>query len=194
MSLAIVSPHLDDAAFSVGEHMLRRSDVTVVCPLAGVPEDDAGCRKYETLHAEHIEAMRQARAHVRNGPFFDDCYPPLDGAALTEWLADALRGFDEVWLPVGIHHPDHIRVSDCSLVVLSASARLVFYEELPYRVLYPVATAKRFRSLVSRRSHQFCAAADDIAGKSALVRAYASQHGGDVLRCCLAPERLWCVR
>lgn len=186
MRVAVISPHLDDAVFSVAEHMLSRPDwqFEIVCPFAGVPDDDAGRAKYETLLAEHQAVIDATGWSKRNGPFLDDVY----GAAahdVVDWLNDVLPGqFSEWWAPVGIHHPDHKIIRQIIGHMGRPTEGLSWYEELPYRVLYPAEFGMHSRELVGYDPSM-------LERKKELCRMYASQIGPDIERCLYVPERLW---
>lgn len=206
MRIAVVSPHLDDACFSVAEHMLSRpdDDFTIVCPIGGVPRFGHHEEKYLRLLSEHRDVCERTGWKACNGLFYDDAAvedaiigrltgpPGLSWTVLlNEWLAKALDGYDEWWVPCGIHHPDHVAVNRAIGTLVNRwgrHQRFRMYEELPYRVLYPgmriPAGLTGFGPAVGD-PHEL------LAAKQRLCRLYASQIGPDIERCLYAPERLW---
>lgn len=189
----VISPHLDDAVFSVGEHLTDGIPTTIACPLAGVPDDRAGATKYRTLLAEHADACQALGVSRLNGPFLDDVYPGCDHQALAAWCADVTESASEVWCPVGIWHRDHITVALFTVRALRAARprpRVVFYEELPYRVLYPELVARHLPRGFGRLrlgGRQLA-----LGTKRRAVGCYRSQIQGDEIRRCLfVPERIW---
>ena len=185
MRVAVISPHLDDAVFSVAEHMLSRPDwhFTIITPFAAAPE---GNEKYATLRAEHAAVCAAGGWTEVNGPFFDDGFDiPPDVKSLQLWLALAIGpSVDEVWAPVGIHHPDHRTARLALAEVGGGTSQMWLYEELPYRVLYPAEFGLRARQLVGYDPSM-------LERKKELCRMYASQIGPDIERCLYVPERLW---
>jgi LmbE family N-acetylglucosaminyl deacetylase len=174
--IAVISPHLDDGVFSLGDFM-QGKDVTIICPFAGIPKDDWGREKYETLHREHQDAC--AILGIRycfNGPFLDDVYPGLDHEALYEWLKESTMTFDIVLVPLGIRHYDHIATRKAMDRI---DVDKIYYSDLPYAVDYPA-----YYSDLTKKMKRYSL-------KEQAVKAYASQAGGTVPERCLTEEKLW---
>jgi LmbE family N-acetylglucosaminyl deacetylase len=189
----IVSPHLDDAVFSVGEHLANAQPTSIVCPFAGIPTDPAGAYKYRTLHAEHDRACSLLGVRRVNGPWLDDVYPERDLTGLERWLSIRTRTASEVWIPLGVHHPDHLMISD--LMANLSRRALVVYEEAPYRVLYPELAQDRLAKLGAGRVLEARGQHPALDVKRAAVGCYASQLRSDVVeRCVYVPERTWTCR
>jgi LmbE family N-acetylglucosaminyl deacetylase len=187
--IGVVSPHLDDAVFSVAEHMIGHDPVTIICPFGGVPEDEAGRTKYLTLLTEHADVCNAFGWGSSVGPFLDDVYIETRSIRLLdEWLSQTLKGFDEVWFPFGIHHPDHRLVAKaCRSFWNGDGIGVCVYEELPYRVLYPdLSPMHTIGELLGYTPR--------LEQKKAACRTYASQINDDIERCLYVPERLWRVR
>ncbi len=182
MRVAVISPHLDDAVFSVAEHMLSRPDwdFTIITPFAAAPE---GNEKYATLRAEHSAVCAAGGWTEVNGPFFDDAFATrTDISTLRLWLQLATPpDVEAVWMPVGIHHPDHRSVRAATR---NDGTPFWLYEELPYRVLYPREFGLQARKMVGYDPSM-------LERKKELCRMYASQIGPDIERCLYVPERLW---
>ncbi len=189
MNVAVISPHLDDAVFSVAEHMLSHPDwkFTIITPCAGIPPDATGEAKYLRLLAEHDEVCEAGGWNYVNGPFLDDVYGPDNLNGLGVWLRRVLRHgpsdqYDEWWVPMGIHHPDHLEVRRVAGRIGRPTARFLEYEELPYRVLYPPSRGRD--GLIGYDPSM-------LERKRELCRMYASQIGPEIERCLYVPERLW---
>lgn len=188
----VISPHLDDAIFSVGEQ-LAGAPATIACPFAGIPNDRAGRQKYLTLRREHTRACRTLSLDRFDGPFLDDVYPTRNLSALRGWFKAAVHQAGEVWVPLGIHHPDHILLAALALDVLQGRP-FVLYEELPYRVLYPEATATALACIRLRRTLHPRGTRAALGAKRSAVESYRSQLRGDeAARCLYVPERTWWV-
>ena len=118
--LVIISPHLDDAAFSCGS-LLAAASITVQTIVVNVHGGD-GVRHREDRFACRI---------LKTSPVYLDL---ADGTPASEIRAQlvSLPEVGDVWIgPFGIRHPEHIEVA-------KACEGLVdyVYEELPYRVLW----------------------------------------------------------
>lgn len=186
----IVSPHTDDAIFSLGDMISKGmlGEVTILSPFAGIPGDEAGRNKHITLRQEHGQACRVIGAKLINGDFLDDVYPAPDMAALTEWLEINCQGYDQVLIPLGIHHPDHIRIR--SLFITHFICSFGFYEELPYRMLYPYICNELEEKYAGKRDLVFSSGTTE--GKKQAVECYASQIiGGKILEQLYVQERIW---
>lgn len=194
--LVVVSPHLDDALFSVAEHLASESDVVIATAMGAVPDDPAGVAKMERLHREHATAVAQIGARRFDGPFLDDCYPAPDPAGLDVWFDAVVAMADRLWIPAGVHHPDHLLCSNAAVAAWDRAGRpvpIAVYEELPYRVLYPAVTTARLAILTDRIGPLALTGypSTNLAAKRDLVGCYVSQVGEDVARCLYVPERLW---
>lgn len=191
MKTAIISPHTDDAIFSLGSLLSSPhnwGDVTVVSPFAGIPGDEAGRKKHITLRSEHEKACQILNLNIINGDFFDDVYGKQDERSVRGWFSKVLikERFDHILIPLGIHHPDHELVRDIFLVNFKFTG---FYVELPYRVLYPeiedmlsdkVSFMKRLKTIQHNPI------------KEKAVETYVSQTlGGEVIKQLYVEERLW---
>jgi LmbE family N-acetylglucosaminyl deacetylase len=191
VKITVLSPHVDDAVFSLAESMLTwiedGHEVTVLSVFAGIPwHDEEGRRKHTVLGNEHKRAMeRLGAAHVELD-FLDDVYRPRP-APSDVWAAMAPHtdGSDVVVMPSGIHHPDHKLVTGVGVVVAPTEAKWWAYDEIPYYVHYPLeATAGQLYRRVGYRSH--------YQEKSRLIHEYRSQLNDDLARCLFVPERVWC--
>ena len=148
MKTAILSPHTDDAIFSLGDYMQSLDDVTIVTPFAGIPSDPTGMKKHITLRKEHESACDLLDVDYINGQFLDDVYTPRPEAEhVIAWLEPILAKFDTIIAPIGIHHPDHIFLRNLLMEKFKIHR---FYAELPYAVLYPDEVRKlKFLARVS---------------------------------------------
>lgn len=195
MKIAVISPHLDDAVFSVAEHMLSRPDdqFCIVTPCGGIDgPDDAYRAKYLRLHREHRDVLMATGWGATDGAFLDDAAGPDGLRNVQSWLEHVLQEggrdlFDEWWVPFGIHHPDHIAVHAACARIGRPSARYVLYEELPYRVLYPPMILPPIALQGEMDGYD----PSMLERKRELCRLYVSQIGPEVERCLYVPERLW---
>lgn len=195
MSLGILSPHLDDAAFSLAEHLRPRPGAVIICPFGGIPTDHAGQRKYNRLHHEHEIACKILEAIPVSGKWLDDVYHDTrDLSDMQEWLLRTIKewGITDLWSPLGIHHVDHKITADAGLLLASnLDIGYCVYEELPYRVLYP-EQACPLRAQVE--TAELLGAPHHLKFKRTVCQVYSSQMGEDIERSLFVPERLWRVR
>lgn len=144
MTVAVLSPHLDDAVLSAFSALPAR--VVNVCtglpPAGAVTSWDRICGATDSrAHMEErLEEDGAALALVGSEPvalgFLDVQYRtgPLDHGALRSAIEEAVGDALEVWAPAGIgDHPDHLQVRDAA-IELGRPLRL--YAELPYAVKF----------------------------------------------------------
>jgi LmbE family N-acetylglucosaminyl deacetylase len=197
VSTVVISPHVDDAVFSIGAYLSHLDDdITIAAPMAGIPADEAGLAKHTTLRCEHERATTDALLRpprLLNGDFLDDVYEPPPIAILTAWLRGAITGAESVYVPVGIHHPDHVMVADALIPMLEGRRRVCFYEELPYRVLYPQLLPAR-GEIISHLGRFDVQTVWPTAAKERAVRCYASQVDDALVATLLMPEHIWRMR
>lgn len=191
--IGVISPHADDAFFSVAESMLSSTETfAIICPFMGIPPiGQLGHDKQVTLNREHYYACRAIGALEINGPMLDDAARPSPAStdALVRWFASVFTNFDfsMVWVPFGIHHPDHLDVALTAVWALDSLPTKLpvwVYEELPYRVLYPNLLPDADKVLMGYNPAH-------LQRKKELCRMYASQVDEQLERCLYVPERLW---
>jgi 2-polyprenyl-3-methyl-5-hydroxy-6-metoxy-1,4-benzoquinol methylase len=140
MSSLIFCAHADDAIFSLGDYIVDNNDdaFTIASAFAGIPTDEVGYKKHTTLRQEHDEACAMINAKAINGDLLDDVYGKQNEDDLIAWIKDIIVDYDNVYIPLGTHHPDHILLSDTLLNLMKDFDKTYFvYAELPYRLLYP---------------------------------------------------------
>lgn len=143
--MIIISPHSDDAIFSLGRFVAEHDNITIVSPFMGIPSDEEGKQKHMTLKAEHKAACDFLGAKHVDGEFLDDVYAETrDIRKLPKWLESCLppEVFDDeefVIIPLGIHHPDHVLVRKMMDEILKKwlIPKRFYYVEQPYGALYP---------------------------------------------------------
>jgi LmbE family N-acetylglucosaminyl deacetylase len=172
------------------------ADITIVSPMAGIPDDLIGRLKHTTLRQEHETACAVVGATAVNGEFLDDVYPAPRRTAASEWLADQLEGADEAYIPMGIWHPDHLLTSNLLLDLIRLLPhipdRLYFYEELPYRINFPELSNTRFAHIENNIGRlRLIEEQYPVAPKERAVRAYASQIDEPLVAKLLVRERIW---
>lgn len=146
----VVSPHLDDAVFSCGMLLAAWPGAVVCTVFCGAPEPpmqtpwDASAGHRDSTEAMRARIAEDERALSIVGargvrlPFLDSQYGATPTAEdVARALGDAWRGSGATTLiaPLGLHHSDHILVSDaCRLLCRREGlAQAVVYEDAIYR-------------------------------------------------------------
>jgi LmbE family N-acetylglucosaminyl deacetylase len=149
VTVVVLSPHTDDAIFSLGQHLTTLdSDVPLVIAsvFAGIPEDNAGHKKHKRLRAEHELACEIIGASEWNGDYLDDVYQPRPTVTeIRDWIVKACTELDAttVYIPLGIHHPDHVTVTVAATRTPQIAPTIRLYADLPYHTDYPGLAAVR---------------------------------------------------
>lgn len=162
--LVILSPHLDDAALSLGATVARATrsgaTVVVVTVLAGDPDDagppgdwDRFCGFSSAGEAARVRRVEDARACAVLGAEpvwlpFEDC--EQDGAdrddeAVWTALRPLLEGANAVLVPGYPHvHPDHLWLARSALLH-AGDAPLGVYVEQPYAANISIGRGRSLR-------------------------------------------------
>lgn len=164
--VAVVSPHLDDAALSLGATIARATaagaEVVVVTVLAGDPASsdpagrwDARCGFASAADAAVRRRREDAQACELLGarplwlPFADEQYAPPDPVAVADALAVAVADAEAVLVPGWpLTHDDHAWLTRLASAHLDHE-RLGFYLEQPYGVNEALGRGYSHRPLVA---------------------------------------------
>jgi len=191
MSNLIFSPHTDDAIFSLGDYILNNNNFTIASAFAGIPKDIVGNKKHTILRSEHKNACEFVNANAINGDLLDDVYGKQDQNLLINWINDTIFDYSNIFIPLGIHHPDHIFLSDVLLEILNKNKHNIFiYAELPYRILYPELYNDRLNNLYKRYNLINIPIAFNNKKINA-IKLYDSQIQSDIVDNLIVSEQLW---
>ena len=196
--LVALSPHLDDAALSIGAtlHRLARAgaEVTVLTVMAGDPSsseapspwdanagfktsgDAAVARRAEDERACAVLGVRPVWLPFTDGSYSSPGVEERASSAIGSAIADAER----VLVPgFPLEHPDHVWLTRLALTRLAPGPRIGLYREQPYalRKLGRPRVVEGMRDLLSdapRWRVARCSARDRRA-KLRACRAYVSQ-------------------
>ena len=220
-SFFVVSPHLDDAVFGCATLLAAQPGATVCTVFAGTPRApqiqpwDEAAGFSDSSEAMCARTREDERALARLGarairlPFLDGQYGELPSVrTLVRALLARFEPRDRSTLvvPLGLRHPDHLRVADAWLALLRTRAvqSCIVYEDAIHRAV-PGITAARLDELAAAGLR---VAAVDTSwypqresararrSKQLAVRAYGSQlqaFGDDVPADLSEPERFWRV-
>lgn len=179
--MIVISPHLDDAIFSIG-HTIRGLGAKVVTICAGIPGNGAQPTQFdqEAGFASAQEAVEARRAEDREAAellgvevIHLDCIDRMYGEAGPSLLGavdEALSLEPGPWIgPLGLRHPDHVAISAAFRIGARARERDAFlYEDQPYAQRYPEELAEaltktwrtdtRIRSVEGNRKRKACGA------------------------------------
>ncbi len=215
MTLVAISPHLDDVVLSIAQTLAAVPDqhpewkLIVTTVFAGLPGPDvlsgydaqfgyeSSNEAMKERRREDRAALELLRAEPRHLGFLDHQYRNTPDSTMLA-VRDAIRSlFDSEWhtlVPLGIGHPDHSLVRQAALK--AAHKEILFYEELPYRVLWPEQVFAAFEVIrnagwridpvVIPWAH------GDRFVKESAIACYKSQFpDGATDPCLLVPERIW---
>jgi len=149
--VVVLSPHLDDAALSLGASIATASRsgvrIDVVTVFANDPNSTGPAGPWDAVcgFSTAAEAARLRREEDRRGcellgaspvwlPFADDEYKPdVDDDGLWDAVANVAQGADTVLTPgFPLAHPDHARLTGLLLAKPLPGVRLALYAEQPY--------------------------------------------------------------
>jgi LmbE family N-acetylglucosaminyl deacetylase len=149
--IAVLSPHLDDAALSCGALLAAAPGALTITVFAGAPDDRAMQTEWDSAcgFSNAGEAIAQRRAEDQAAlaklgavavwlDFCDSQYrQPAQPAQAAGMLAELLREqrVDSVLLPAGLFHADHLFTHEAALAVRREQPQLrwLMYEDVPYR-------------------------------------------------------------
>lgn len=210
--ILLVSPHLDDAILSAGRFMADRTNNVVVTVFAGNPPDadnvhtpyDKNCGFGDAASAmfarreENDRATALLHATAINLEFVDDQYgQPVEINEITTMLQLIVDNneYDFILGPLGLGHPDHIRVSN-AVRMLQVDVPIYLWEDLPLRIVEPELVPKRLSDIGLSYSYKVDLPAGDIARKIRALSCYESQIGTGILDPYLlyVPERFYKYR
>ena len=143
--LVVVSPHLDDAVFSLGSTIAARADagtdIAIVTIFAGDPEDDGPATPWQersgftsAAEAAHVLRAEDAAACALVGatPIWLPFASTAPDDRILGLLRPALDGADVVVVPgFPCWHGDHVRATQLTAAVVP-HAQLALYVEQPY--------------------------------------------------------------
>jgi len=191
MNNLIFSPHTDDAIFSLGDYIINDNSFTIASAFAGVPTDTAGYKKHTILRKEHQEACELVGAKIINNDLLDDVYGKQDEHLLVAWIKSTINNFDNIYIPLGIHHPDHIFLSDKLFEIMDLYNKKYFiYAELPYRILYPELYENRINKFKSKNKIEEIKI-NFTKNKINAVKKYKSQIDDNLIKKLIVEEKLW---
>ncbi len=212
-----LSPHLDDAVWSIGGALAdavdRGADVTVATVLAGDPSSrgpaghwDKRCgfrsagKAAEVRQAEDRRACAAIGARAIHLPYWDESYERGgDDGEIWTALAPVVDVADRVLAPgFPATHRDHAWLASLAAARLAATGRLVLYGEEPYamwrlqRSGVPIEMPAALSHLFPRgvRWERTRATTGGRASKRRAARAYSSQLHARCSPYWLLPTRL----
>lgn len=194
MNSIIFSPHTDDAIFSLGDYILNNNNFTIASAFAGIPSDSIGNKKHTILRNEHKKACDFIKANIVNGDLLDDVYGKQNEEKLVKWIKDNINNYDSIFMPLGIHHPDHIFLSDKLFEIIDQTNKSFFvYAELPYRILYPELYELRINKFKEKYT-LYNIPINFNNNKINAIKFYDSQIQSDIVDNLIVLENLWMIK
>ena len=192
MNNLIFCPHTDDAIFSLGGYIIdNEHSFTIASAFAGIPIDEVGYKKHIKLRQEHDEACAMINAKSINGDLLDDVYGKQNEDILIDWIKNIIVNFDNIYIPLGIHHPDHVLLSDTIFNLMKDFNKTYFiYAELPYRILYPEFYESRIVKFTKKYKMNNVSTVFN-GNKLNAIKLYDSQIQGDIVNSLMVLEKLW---
>lgn len=208
----VIEPHMDDAALSMGGallHMRGRAAVRIVAVVGRSKATSHSARvEWDYFDLDAVTALRleESRLACRvlqadfvtldeedlpvaletgSRPWTMSARPELE--ATVSGLLRATLDFQptEVWLPLGIRHPDHVRVRKAGLLMLRQyregrpEVAIRFYQDLPYATEVGPDLVASLRRSIMVKPEELVPCVEDISDvmetKIRLSRVYASQ-------------------
>jgi LmbE family N-acetylglucosaminyl deacetylase len=203
MSYVVLSPHLDDGVFSVCDYMLTIPDALLLTVFAGFPPQgtatpyDTGCGFEDSRSAiisrrfENATACEFLGLEHREWDFLDGQYGVTgQGVQIIDALLEEFGGWD-ILMPLGLHHPDHVLVSESVEMILDAFNKVYVYADLPYAGMYPLEMDERLQRWITELVWKHpCSQEKQIA-----VQAFVSQIGDkDAMPHVLGNEMVWRIK
>lgn len=123
----------------------------------------------------------------------DDVYGKQNEHLLVSWIKSIINSFDSIYIPLGIHHPDHIFLSDKLFEIMDLYNKKYFiYAELPYRILYPELYQNRINKFKSKSKLEEITI-NFTKNKINAVKKYKSQIDDSLIEKLIVEEKLWRV-
>ncbi len=206
-----ISAHCDDAVLSAGQAIAGWPGATIVTVATHAPETPIStdydqrsgfssarqacyCRRREDRAA--CAVLGASAVHLG---MVDDQYGGSTVEDITAAILSALIDIQPVVVvaPVGLVHPDHVKVAEaCRRLAAEDDLQWWVYEDQPSRVLYPCDVRDALelwdRPPFGRLKFDFLGTAP-LDQKEGAVRCYASQLWALDLHAVLTPERLYRV-
>ena len=203
MRYVVLSPHLDDGIFSVCDYMLAAPGALLLTVFAGVPPEgtatpyDTGCGFEDSRKAIFSRRFENATAceflgiEHREWDFLDGQYGAIgQGVQIIDSLLEEFTGAELV-MPLGLHHPDHVLVSESAEMILDSFSKVYVYADLPYAGMYPLEMDARLQRWTTELVWKQPASQE----KQIALQAFPSQIGDkDAMPHVLGNEMVWRIR
>ncbi|MDQ1477849.1 MAG: hypothetical protein QOE62_3078 [Actinomycetota bacterium] len=149
-----VSTHLDDAVMSCGHLIAQTADVTIMTIFAGAPDANFGgwnCATTGQHNARGALGVRRAEdiaaAKVLNSTavhldlWESEFFGPQNISSVVALLGATIEAIEpaSVFLPVGLHHSDHIAVNVAGMELVNLGLPAVdwfAYLDVPYNLAF----------------------------------------------------------
>lgn len=185
MNSLFISTHLDDAVFSCGKLISVIENPTVLTVFGGVPDAENIVTAYdqksgfssakeavEARNSENQTALALLGAKNITLDFVENQYDQTNNYAdLVKELNKHIQEYDEIYIPLGLLHPDHLTVAQACKEARQDKPTWV-YMDMPYYVDDPIAAGKALSQL---EPNHYEYRGGDLGKKMQAVSCYASQ-------------------
>ena len=152
--LLIISPHLDDAALSLGGMILQNPGCRVLdlFNTAWSVDDQLNAQGVAKITATNLDEETRVMKALKASFTFKALPEALDRDPSMSWcapidlerdhevqlaaafaIASEIQGAQHIFIPMAVgEHTDHILVHDLANLVLNSGKRVSLYEDLPY--------------------------------------------------------------
>ena len=209
--ILLLSPHFDDAILSAGQLIAGRPDAEVVTVFGGFPSErqvtdyDVKCgfsdsgvavvnRRVEDNNATALLSATSTHWELPDGQYGQEVSVDEIKELIIEQLGK--EDYDYVLGPLGLGHPDHIKVSDALVSAwvdsdVFGDIPVYLWEDMPLRVIEPDLAFDRRETIGNLE--QVNLGSGPIADKIRALLCYKSQIGTGILDPYImyVPERFW---
>lgn len=186
MRSLFISPHYDDAVFSCGKLIAIMEEPTVLTVFGGMPKNKEVCTAYDQKSgfnsAEEAIIARRGEDSVAlttigaKQVWFDvpdnQYSEERDYEEVVHWLTRAFKDYAEVFIPLGLLHPDHIITGELLRGMVDDKRDYYVYMDMPYYVDNPEIAVDQLRKLPSA---EYTFRGGDLGKKMLAISCYRSQ-------------------
>lgn len=161
MKSLFISTHYDDAVFSCGKLIAILEDATVLTVFGGVPNNKNVCTAYDQKSGfgnaeEAVLARREEDAVALTTlgakqlylDYVENQYGQIQRfSSIEENLVSIAEEYDEVYVPLGMLHPDHEMLGDICRNIETEDKQFYVYADLPYYVDNPDMFVERLKAI-----------------------------------------------
>jgi LmbE family N-acetylglucosaminyl deacetylase len=188
MKSLFIGAHLDDAIFSCGKLISIMEEPSVLTVFGGIPKNGKVCTAYDQKsgfesaeeavikrRAEDASALTLISAEQLWFNIPENQYgEKRDISLIQESLEKLVKGYDEVYFPLGLLHPDHEIVGELMRRIVDDKRVYYIYMDLPYYVDNPEIAVNKLQGIKDSEL-QYSYRGGDLGKKMLSIACYRSQ-------------------